>query len=1013
MKRLLSITIYITISLTAYAQKGVVKDFKPACDSLAVLLHERTGVKGSVELKSVMKRRGNLDFYFTESLGDFPWYSTDPQWLRNTLKALLPEGYGKYRIGQVYSRKVPLKELVTPPLKSSGKPVEGALKTKEPSRSNPLVKELGGMEFGKGLSGRHIALWQSHGRYYSHSADRWEWQRPCLFRTCEDMFTQGFVLPYLVPMLENAGAYVMLPRERDTQKNEIIADNDPSNGGRGTASYKETGAWRSAGAGFADTKPTYRDLENPFTGGTARQAECISQGKKGSSASVTWTPDIPERGRYAVYISYKTLPGSTSAASYTVKHLGGTSRFVVNQKMGGGTWIYLGTFEFAQGEEGYVRLDNRTPEGYRHAAGSVVTADAVRFGGGLGNIERGHYDDTTFTKEEPCTSGLPRSAEAARYWLQWAGIDSTTYYQNKGQDDYKDDFMSRGDWVEWISRGSRMNPSKKSGLGIPVDLSLGFHTDAGVTPDDSIVGTLAIYTLKSERSRKLPGKEDRMTSRQMADIVQSQIIRDIRSGFDSLWTRRSIWDRGYRESRTPSSPSMLLELLSHQNFADMKYGLDPAFRFTASRAVYKGIVKYLSNRYGCSYAIQPLPVESVGIKLLDDSAIISWKAVEDPLEPTATADGFILQTRFGDGAFDNGRELKDLTRNGDIYSVKVPMSKGRIHSFMITAFNEGGRSFPSETVSAGIPVEGSVNKPVLVVNNFDRVSGPAFIDTPEYAGFDSRRDSGVPYIEDITFTGEMNESRRGKEWRSNDGPGFGASYSDKAGEAIAGNTFDYASVHGEAIMKAGHPFFSCSNKIFCSDSTYMLEAWAVDLVCGKQVTTSVGSGQMQKYTVFPAEMQETLRAFASRGGHMLVSGAYIGTDIWDQVYPVKTDSLFRAESKKFAETVLGYRWITSNASPNGIFRPVRNPLIKSSLEVCDVWNTPNGICYSVESQDGIVPAAVSAYTIFRYSDSGISAGIGYKGNGYKAICLGFPVETLKYKSYIQEIIRLALDFFKE
>ena len=29
---------------------------------------------------------------------------------------------------------------------------------------------------------------------------------------------------------------------------------------------------------------------------------------------------------------------------------------------------------------------------------------------------------------------------------------------------------------------------------------LGFHTDAGVTPDDSLVGTLAIYTLKSENT---------------------------------------------------------------------------------------------------------------------------------------------------------------------------------------------------------------------------------------------------------------------------------------------------------------------------------------------------------------------------------------------------------------------------------------------------------------------------------------------------------------------------------
>ena len=55
-----------------------------------------------------------------------------------------------------------------------------------------------------------------------------------------------------------------------------------------------------------------------------------------------------------------------------------------------------------------------------------------------------------------------------------------------------------------------------------------------------------------------------------AAAVQDQIVHDLRHEFDSLWSQRSIWDRGYRESRTPSSPSMLLELLSHQNFADMK-----------------------------------------------------------------------------------------------------------------------------------------------------------------------------------------------------------------------------------------------------------------------------------------------------------------------------------------------------------------------------------------------------------------------------------------------------------
>ena len=52
---------------------------------------------------------------------------------------------------------------------------------------------------------------------------------PRLFCTTEDLFTQSFVLPYVIPMLENAGAVVYTPRERDTQKNEIIVDNDTPN----------------------------------------------------------------------------------------------------------------------------------------------------------------------------------------------------------------------------------------------------------------------------------------------------------------------------------------------------------------------------------------------------------------------------------------------------------------------------------------------------------------------------------------------------------------------------------------------------------------------------------------------------------------------------------------------------------------------------------------------------------------------------------------------------------------
>ena len=116
---------------------------------------------------------------------------------------------------------------------------------------------------------------------------------------------------------------------------------------------------------------------------------------------------IPETGKYAVYVTYQTLPGSVSDAKYLVFHKGGVTEFLVNQQIGGGTWVYLGTFEFDKGTNDYgmVVLSNESRQK------GVVCADAVRFGGGMGNISRGGK-----------TSGLPRYLEGARYAAQWSGF---------------------------------------------------------------------------------------------------------------------------------------------------------------------------------------------------------------------------------------------------------------------------------------------------------------------------------------------------------------------------------------------------------------------------------------------------------------------------------------------------------------------------------------------------------------------------------------------------------------
>ena len=88
-----------------------------------------------------------------------------------------------------------------------------------PGERPVLVSRLGGVRASEGLDGRYIALWHSHGYYFDMPLDRWEWQRAKLFGSVEDLSVMAYVIPYLAPMLENSGATLFLPRERDIQVN--------------------------------------------------------------------------------------------------------------------------------------------------------------------------------------------------------------------------------------------------------------------------------------------------------------------------------------------------------------------------------------------------------------------------------------------------------------------------------------------------------------------------------------------------------------------------------------------------------------------------------------------------------------------------------------------------------------------------------------------------------------------------------------------------------------------------
>ncbi len=945
MKRIFSMLAALMLFCLADAAAAPrARDFRPICDTLRLRLLAHTGVDQKLRLNKVVAHGSRLDLYFSPELSYYPWNEGDLDWFYRELRAEMKGLDGNWEAGSVFTNRYRLEELVIPREGNDGQPAAYSGRVPDPRNGDQgFVRRVGARRYDKGLDGRYIALWHSHGRYYDEDRDMWMWQRAPLHRTVEDMLSQSFVLPFLIPMLENAGAYVMTPRERDIQKLEFIIDNDPSfpeerdSLTRRSGQYSETGAWDGAGEGFADLKKTYSFSDTPFRAGTARVAEC--SGEK-ANARARWEAEIDKRGEYAVYVAYKTLENSSTAAHYTVRHLGGQTEFTVNQKRGGGTWIYLGTFEFAPGSPAWISLDNRG------GAGSAVTADAVKIGGGMGKLERGGK-----------TSGMASSAEGAHYWMQWAGADSTI--TRNWSTDYTNDFASRGKWTAMMTEQK----------GIPFDLAFAFHTDAGVAQADTTIGTLAIYTLRCDGEREFADGRDRIISRLLCDYVQSQVVNDIRSDFNPDWTRRGIWDKSYSECRTPGIPAMILELLSHQNFEDMKYGLDPAFRFEVSRAVYKGILKTLSEYYGCPYMVQPLPVHAFSATFTPDSKVrLEWKSTEDIKEPTATSEGYIIYTRKDGGAFNAGIRTRDT-------SIELPVERGHIYSYKVEAYNDGGRSFPSEILSAGLPDNPGDKDTVLIVNNFYKVSAPAWIDGEQYAGFESRKDGGIPYIRDLSYIGENYEFDRSLEFIDNDYPGFGASHEDKAGEMVAGNTFDYPYVHGKALLKLGYPFFSMSKEAFC---TRTAKAKFIDLICGKQ------GGD--KYPVFPDELQDTLAARLQEGSNLLLSGADIASD-------------GDAKAKDFASTMLGYKLSTPSGSRGGHIggMPYSNKL--------------NEEIYCVENPDGIFPSRKGAGVWLRYPRASYAAATYFTAKGYKVAAIAVPLETLLREEDRIELFSTVSEYF--
>ena len=800
----------------------------------------------------------------------------------------------------------------------------------------------------RGLQNRHLSLWASHGRYYSQRDSSWQWQRPNLFTTREDLFTQTIVVPYLIPMLENAGAIVFTPRERDWQRHEVIVDNDDH---QRLVSYIETGfrkPWQQAPQpGFAQHSGTYTDGENPFTAGTARMAEATRSRSKYSQ--ISYQPDIPEEGNYAVYVSYQTVEGSISDAHYTVWHQGQQTEFRVNQQMGGSTWVYLGTFRFDKGCDSFNRVV-LTNQSSHHG---VVTADAVRFGGGMGNIQRGGT-----------VSGLPRAFEGARYSAQWAGMPYEVYSSKYGQDDYGDDINVRSYTTNYLAGGSCYVPNRQ-GLSVPIELSLAVHSDAGFDrKGENVYGTLTVCTTNNNGDTLFNCGLPRNMSRELADDLLTNTSTDLQHIYGKEWPARELRNRNYSETRNPEVPSAILETLSHQNFVDMRYGLDPNFRFQLARSVYKTLLRYITRAHNDDYVVTPLTPTDLCLQLSErrqGEATLSWCPVSDSLETSAEATDFIVYTACGHADFDNGQLV-----HGTSYTMRL--EPGKLYSFRVAAVNRGGRSFPSEVLTARYSP--TATKTVLIVDGFQRLASPGVRNTTTEQGFDIERDMGVSYGLNAGQAGRQLIFDRNKAGIE-DSTGLGYGTDELAATFIAGNTFDYVKTHAEAIHDARIDcnIVSCSRAAMERGIVRTDNYDMIDLILGLERTDGYSFGH---YQAFPLSLINLLSQFTKRGGALLMSGAYVGSEIYN------------SNAKAILSDITKCHFTGTDSYGTAV---------KGLGLSFDIYRQPNEQHYCVPQTDILEPEP-GAMSVMAYAD-GHSAAVAYSGNDYRALTMGFPLECIQ------------------
>lgn len=512
------------------------------------------------------------------------------------------------------------------------------------------------------LSGKAAYMSQCHGWQWYSSLGRFSTQRGILWETVEDFHNPEAHNQFLVAYVENAGMAVYTAKERDLQTRMAIADNDG-------AGYTETGAgFTNGAAGFA-ARTTYTLGTNPFSLGTTRSFPADGGGV------ARWQPTVPAPGHYAVYVSWKSNSGHASDAHYRITHPGGQFDRYFDQRVHGSTWQYVDTLWLGDPQSLTVELI-----GDSNQAGKLLSADAVRIGGGVGDVVR-----------NGATTGRPRWEEAALLHTQFNGAPQSVYHS---AGDASSDPSARSRWASWEK------PSGEDAVFVS------WHSNAA---SGTARGTVTYHTGSECSASAVSGSSN------LARLLNIEIVSQLRAGWDPNWQDRATNTACFGElnpAYNNKMPAALVELAFHDNETDNAFLREPVFRRDAARGMYRGLVRYFAERDGVTPRYLPEPPTHVAAVHDSTGRIrVSWRSGPTGAPNGDAAQSYIVQTSRDGRAWDEGFAVTGTTT-----LVDAPLAQ---LYYRVIGVNDGGHSFPSEVVGARRSPERQA--PVLVVGAFDRL----------------------------------------------------------------------------------------------------------------------------------------------------------------------------------------------------------------------------------------------------------------------------------------------------